>query len=54
MQGTYFYEPTGQGYEEQVAQRLEQWRERDFDEDVVKRAQKYAEEASEDETEDAS
>ena len=54
MQGTYFYEPTGQGYEEQVAQRLEQWRERDFDEDVVKRAQKYAEEASEEETEDAS
>lgn len=45
MQGTYFYEPTGQGYEEQVAKRLDQWRERDFDEEVVKRAQKYAEEA---------
>jgi putative ATPase len=45
MQGTYFYEPTEQGYEETVAQRLEQWRERDFDEDVVKRAQQYAEAA---------
>jgi len=53
MQGTYFYEPTDQGYEAEVAQRLEQWRERDFDEDVVKRAQKYADEAT-DETEDAS
>ena len=43
MQGTYFYEPSEQGYEEAVAERLEQWRERDFDADVVKRAQKYAE-----------
>jgi putative ATPase len=43
MQGTYFYDPSGQGYEEEVAQRLEQWRERDFDEDVVKRAHQYAE-----------
>jgi putative ATPase len=54
MQGTYFYEPTGQGYEEQVAQRLEQWRERDFDEDVVKRAQKYAEEATDDKSDSES
>jgi replication-associated recombination protein RarA len=43
MQGTYFYDPSGQGYEEAVAERLEQWRERDFDKDGVKRAQKYAE-----------
>ncbi len=48
MQGTYFYEPTGQGYEADVANRLEQWRERDFDEDVVKRAQRYAEAAKDD------
>jgi putative ATPase len=54
MQGTYFYEPTEQGYEAEVAQRLEQWRERDFDEDVVKRAQKYAEDATDEEVEDTS
>ncbi|PSQ96578.1 MAG: AAA family ATPase [Bacteroidetes bacterium SW_9_63_38] len=52
MQGTYFYEPTEQGYEKTVAQRLEQWRERDFDEDVVKRAQKYADAAREEEEEE--
>jgi len=49
MQGTYFYEPSGQGYEEEVADRLEQWRERDLDEDVVKRAQRYAEAAEDEE-----
>jgi putative ATPase len=49
MQGTYFYEPTEQGYESEVAQRLADWRERDFDDDVVKRAQKYAEAAQDDE-----
>jgi len=48
MQGTYFYEPSGQGYEADVAERLEAWRERDFDEDVVKRAQQYADEARDD------
>jgi putative ATPase len=42
MQGTYFYDPSGEGYEEQVANRLAQWRERDFDEDVVKRVHQYA------------
>jgi putative ATPase len=47
MQGTYFYDPSEQGYEAAVAERLEQWRERDFDEEIVKRAQKYAEEAKE-------
>lgn len=51
MQGTYFYKPTTQGYESKIAERLEQWRERDFDADVVKRAQRYAETAK-DETED--
>jgi putative ATPase len=48
MQGTYFYAPSGQGYEAEVAERLEQWRERDFDADVVKRAQQYADEARDD------
>jgi len=47
MQGTYFYEPSGQGYEQDVAERLAEWRERDADEDVVKRAQRYAEAAKE-------
>jgi putative ATPase len=45
MQGTYFYEPSGQGYEQDVAERLAEWRERDADEEVVKRAQRYAEAA---------
>jgi putative ATPase len=47
MQGTYFYEPSGQGYEQDVAERLAEWRERDADEEVVKRAQRYAEAAKE-------
>jgi putative ATPase len=47
MQGTYFYEPSGQGYEQDVAERLAKWRERDADEEVVKRAQRYAEAAKE-------
>ena len=47
MQGTYFYEPSGQGYEQDVAERLSRWRERDADEEVVKRAQRYAEAAKE-------
>ena len=45
MQGTYFYEPSGQGYEQDVAERLSRWRERDAE--VVKRAQRYAEAAKE-------
>ena len=48
MQGLYFYQPTGQGYEEAVAERLEEWRQRDLDEDVVRRAQRYADEAADD------
>ena len=47
MQGTYFYAPSEQGYEQTVAQRLQAFRERDFDEDVVKRAQRYAEKGKE-------
>jgi len=47
MQGTYFYAPSEQGYEQTVAQRLRAFRERDFDEDVVKRAERYAEAARE-------
>ncbi len=45
MQGTYFYEPTGQGYEATLQERLEALRARDADADVKKRAQRYANEA---------
>ncbi len=44
MQGLYFYQPTEQGYEQSVAERLEAWRERDAAEEITKRAQRYAEE----------
>jgi putative ATPase len=46
MQGLYFYEPReGQGYEREIAERLKQWRARDAEaeEDVAKRAMRYAE-----------
>ena len=42
MQGTYFYEPSDQGYEARLAARLDGLRQRDQEEDVSKRAQKYA------------
>ncbi len=42
MQGTYFYEPSDQGYEARLQTRLDQLRQRDEEEDVSKRAQKYA------------
>ena len=48
MQGTYFYAPTEQGHEATIAERLAALRERDADEDVVKRAQRYAEAARDD------
>lgn len=53
MQGTYFYEPSDQGYEQAITERLDQFRERDFDADVVKRAQQYAEAAQDDASSDA-
>ena len=43
MQGTYFYDPSQQGYERHVAERLAQWRERDAEEDLQKRVRHYAE-----------
>jgi len=43
MQGLYFYQPTEQGYEQAVGERLEAWRERDAAEEISKRAQRYAE-----------
>jgi len=47
MQGTYFYAPSEQGHEAEIADRLARWRERDADEEVVKRAQRYADAAKE-------
>jgi putative ATPase len=43
MQGLYFYQPTRQGYEETVAERLAEWRDRDAAEEITKRAHRYAE-----------
>ena len=45
MQGTYFYEPSDQGYEARLAVRLDQLRQRDAEESIEKRAQRYAEDA---------
>ena len=42
MQGTYFYEPSDQGYEARVAAKLESLRARDAEESVEKRARRYA------------
>ena len=43
MQGTYFYEPSDQGYEARLRQRLEQLRARDEAESIEKRVRRYAE-----------
>ena len=45
MQGTYFYEPSDQGYEARLAARLDQLRQRDAEESIEKRVQRYAEDA---------
>ncbi|SHK85606.1 AAA family ATPase [Rhodothermus profundi] len=41
MQGIYFYEPSNQGYERVIAQRLASWRQRDLAENLKKRLQRY-------------
>lgn len=41
MQGTYFYEPTAQGYEAEVQARLEKQRARDEGESLQKRVRRY-------------
>lgn len=41
MQGTYFYEPSDQGYERVIAERLAAWRQRDLAEGLQKRLQRY-------------
>ena len=42
MQGTYFYEPSDQGYEARLAARLDGLRQRDAEESIEKRVQRYA------------
>ncbi|MEM1056953.1 MAG: AAA family ATPase [Bacteroidota bacterium] len=49
MQGTYFYDPSDQGYEARLRPLLESRRARDEAEGIEKRAQRYAENASGDE-----
>lgn len=41
MQGTYFYEPSNQGYERLIAERLAAWRQRDLAENLPKRLKRY-------------
>jgi putative ATPase len=41
MQGTYFYQPTDQGYEKFIRQRLDAWRAEDEVESIEKRARRY-------------
>ncbi len=42
MQGTYFYDPGEMGYEAEVRERLEAQQRRNAEEDVARRARKYA------------
>ncbi|TDI71112.1 MAG: AAA family ATPase [Bacteroidetes bacterium] len=41
MQGTYFYEPSGLGYEKDIVKRLEYYRSRDAEMDLKKRLSRY-------------
>jgi putative ATPase len=43
MQGTFFYQPSDQGYEKNIGQRLEYWRQRDEEESFEKRVKRYGE-----------
>ena len=45
MQGTYFFEPSGLGYEKEIQARLEYFRKRDSRENMQKRVLRYAENA---------
>ncbi len=47
MQGTYFYEPSDQGYERTIAERLAAWRQRDLAEGLKKRLKRYLPDAPE-------
>jgi putative ATPase len=43
MQGIFFYNPKGVGYEQKLQERLAHWRARDAEEDLTKRVQRYGE-----------
>ena len=47
MQGTYFYEPSDQGFEARVQSRLADLRQRDAEESIEKRVRRYAEDEPE-------
>ena len=49
MQGIYFYEPSGLGFEKQIAERLKYFRSRDEKENIEKRAARYANDDDSDE-----
>ncbi len=44
LQGQYFFEPSDQGYESAVRERLEKWRARDEQEAIEKRVRRYVDE----------
>lgn len=44
MQGMYFYNPREIGWEKRIVDRLSRWRERDAEENIEKRARRYADE----------
>ncbi|TDI74488.1 MAG: AAA family ATPase [Bacteroidetes bacterium] len=52
MQGVYFYEPSGLGFEKTIAERLEYFRSRDEKESLQKRVARYAEDDVGDKTGD--
>ncbi len=45
MQGTYFYDPSGIGYEQKIAERLQFWRSRDEETDLKRRISRYLEQS---------
>jgi putative ATPase len=48
MQGTFFYQPSDEGYEKQIAERLSTLRKRDLSEDLQKRLRKYGPDSGDD------
>lgn len=53
MQGTYFYDPSGVGYEKKISERLQFWRSRDEETDLKRRISRYMEQ-SDNQDEDSS
>jgi len=53
MQGTYFYDPSGIGYEKKIRERLQFWRSKDEKSNLKRRISRYMRE-SDDQNEDTS